>query len=58
MSIKAKAPVTSAHCDSCRSTTEPTEIRRMDGIEVRICVQPSPCRRRAEAAGIWKEAHR
>lgn len=52
--IKGNAPVISAHCDACRSTTEPTEIKRADGIELRICVSQAPCIGRARAAGIWK----
>jgi len=54
MKAKGNAPVVSPHCDSCRSTTDPTEVRRMEGIEVRICIAAAPCIGRAKAAGIWK----
>lgn len=55
MKAKGNAPVVSTHCDSCRSTSGPTEIKRIDGIELRICVAQAPCIGRAKAAGIWKQ---
>ena len=53
MKAKANAPVVSSHCDSCQDVGEPTEVRTIDGIQVRICVNAVLCRRRAETAGIW-----
>lgn len=55
MKAKGNAPVVSSYCDCCRSTDHPTEIKRIDGIELRICVAQGPCIGRAKAAGVWKQ---
>lgn len=41
-------------CDSCGTTSHPTIPTTVQGILVRACTNPTDCRLRAEAQGIWR----
>jgi hypothetical protein len=41
-------------CDACHTSTEPLEPLRVQGLDLLVCVEPTPCRERAQAAGMWK----
>ena len=44
---------TPAPCDACGTISDHTERATVAGISVRMCVDPTACRRRCEAAGVW-----
>jgi hypothetical protein len=39
-------------CDACHTSTEPLEPLRVQGLDLLVCVEPTPCRERA--SGMWK----
>ena len=50
------ATIEAQRCDACHHVAPPPEFRqdRLGGMPVIMCVDPVACRRRGEAAGIWR----